>query len=553
MIRIFFFIFLVFSLISADIPGQNVLSPESVIVTTDRDVYVAGENILLKTRIFSRTLNSETPSNVCYVLLRDTKNTYCRIFLKTAQNNIGTNSIYIPDTLQTGYYQIVAFTGYMRNFSEELYFYKQILIVNRFDEWLTNLFQQDDSLRNVLPEQPSFKIVLEKDSFKFREKVNVKCLLPPEYSSFKDFTVSVRSFVPYAGYDTRRTSSGNSSFIGGQDLQFPAERDGIYLTGKIVTSGSLPVTGECLFLSTPDSVANLQYTYSNAKGDFSFLLNGYHLGKQLIIKTEKNSNGRYNIVLNDKFKLTKPFVPVRFGMSPELRKFIRDSRNVVRIQKSYGITNVKTSQSASNVRIPYVFNNASDVVRPADFVELENFREISENILTGTRVRAESAGSFLYMMNKADKLYFAKPAAVFVDGVYAYDLKMVLNYNSGSVSKVELLPALRIMGDLTFNGIVSISSANKLKSFDFDPGTCVYSMPSFAGNTTYLSPNYAYRSIKDPMPDLRQLLYWNAQPDVHDIEFYTSDIPGEYLVEVEAVDNDGNIQRAYSTFNVSGQ
>jgi hypothetical protein len=150
-------------------------------------------------------------------------------------------------------------------------------------------------------------------------------------------------------------------------------------------------------------------------------------------------------------------------------------------------------------------------------------------------------------------MYFTKPAAVFLDGVYAYDLKIPLNYHSASISKIELLPALRIMGDLSFPGIVSISLTDKLKLFGFDAGTCVYDMPSFSGTTTFISPNYAYRSVKDPMPDLRQLLYWNAQPDVRDIEFYTSDIPGEYVIEVEAVDNDGNIQRAFSTFKVSGQ
>ncbi len=545
------FIFFVISLFSVDkITGQSPLVPERVIVTTDRDAYIAGENILLKTRIYSQSLSSETPSNVCYVLLRDAKNTYSSIFLKTAQNNIGTSCIYIPDTLQTGYYQIVAFTGYMRNFSEDQYFYKQILIVNRFDEWLSNLFQQDDSLKNDFVPQDSFKIFLTKDSFGFREKVNVKFLPPSESQTFKDFTVSVRSRNPFTA-NGRTSSISEPAVSGDKKLQFPAERDGIYLTGKVISSGSQPVPGECLFLSAPDSVANLQYTFSDTNGNFSFLLNDYYLGKQLIIKAERK-NGNYSIIPDDKFKLQKPFVPVHYGITPELRKFIRESRNIVRIQKSYGVSNVKTSELPARVKIPFVYNGGALVVRPADFVELENFREISENILSGTRVKAENGGNFIYMVNKTDKTYFTKPAVIFLDGVYAYDLKMVLNFPSAAISKIELLPALRMMGDLTFNGVVSINSANKLKSFGFDEGTCVYNMPSFSGSTTYISPNYAYRSVKDPMPDLRQLLYWNARPDLHDIEFYTSDIPGEYIIEVEAVDNDGNIQKAFSTFKVTG-
>jgi hypothetical protein len=529
--------------------AQNI-QPEKVIAITDRDVYIAGENILLRTRIFSEKLSRPTPSNVCYVLLRDITRSYCKIFIKTEADNTGTTSIFIPDTLKTGYYELVAFTNYMRNFGEEHYYRKQIIIVNRFDEWLTSLSHQSDSISAQMTEQTWLSIRLEKDSFKLREKVKVKVTVDSGMSKFKDFSISIKPQNQFLKYSNIIYNEVNSLTEYPDKGNFPAERDGFYITGKIISSDSLPFPNECLFLSTADSIVNLQYTHSDILGNFQFLLNDYHLGKQLIIKPQNNWNSKSSILTDDKYNLKKPFKAIYFGITPELRKYIQVSQNIVRIQKAYGIVNFNLTQQSTKSKIPYVFRGNYVIVRPADFVNLKNFKEISENILPGTRVKNERNDNFLYLLSKDANYYFQNPAAIFLDGVYVYDLKTIMNYSSTSISKIELLPAKRIIGDLSFDGIVSVSSVNKPKTFDFDAGSCILNMPSLSGMVTYISPNYSYRSLKDPIPDLRQLLYWNALPNITDFEFYTSDLPGDYLVEIDGTDEDGNIKKAFSTFKV---
>ncbi|NJK94122.1 MAG: hypothetical protein HC905_03570 [Bacteroidales bacterium] len=58
-------------------------------------------------------------------------------------------------------------------------------------------------------------------------------------------------------------------------MRFLPEFNKVILSGKLTTRDSIPVKQECLFISVNDTVANLQYSYTNNKGEFTFSLNDY--------------------------------------------------------------------------------------------------------------------------------------------------------------------------------------------------------------------------------------------------------------------------------------
>ncbi|MDZ7633270.1 MAG: hypothetical protein U5L72_02030 [Bacteroidales bacterium] len=109
-------------------------SPEEIYIQTDRDIYIAGEEVYFRTVQFGRlSRNLGTISKVVYVDLLDSYKT------PVTQVRIGTDGITgagffrIPDTLRTGSYFIRSFTNLMKNYPQALFAYKKISVINPFE------------------------------------------------------------------------------------------------------------------------------------------------------------------------------------------------------------------------------------------------------------------------------------------------------------------------------------------------------------------------------------------------------------------------------------
>ncbi len=129
-----------FTLVDNDIINQLVVKlmefsnknyQEKVYVHTDTDLYYSGDIIWLSTRLLNA--QSHTPSmlsKVAHVKLFDSNNNelyHKRIPIK---EGTGYTDILLSDTLSTGAYYLSGYTEWMKNFSQEFFFQKQIYIVN---------------------------------------------------------------------------------------------------------------------------------------------------------------------------------------------------------------------------------------------------------------------------------------------------------------------------------------------------------------------------------------------------------------------------------------
>ena len=73
----------------------------------------------------------------------------------------------------------------------------------------------------------------------------------------------------------------------------------------------------------------------------------------------------------------------------------------------------------------------------------------------------------------------------------------------------------------------------------------------------FYSPRYESSSDKQKrLPDPRTLLYWNPtlqvkKGEASQLEFYTSDVPGNYTIVVEGLANDGSAGTGTGSFSVT--
>ncbi len=106
---------------------------EKLFLHTDKTTYLPGEILWFK--IYCVDANTNKPLNlskVAYVEILDASQNaviQAKIALK---NGSGSGSVYIPVTTNSGYYQLRAYTSWMKNFSADFYFEKMLTVVNPF-------------------------------------------------------------------------------------------------------------------------------------------------------------------------------------------------------------------------------------------------------------------------------------------------------------------------------------------------------------------------------------------------------------------------------------
>ena len=107
---------------------------EELYVQTDRDLYISGETVYLKTYCLNRLTHKPSfVSKVVYVSLLDNLNN------PVVQVKLGVNGftasglIEIPDTTPSGNYLISCCTHWMQNFSPNIFSYRTISVINPFE------------------------------------------------------------------------------------------------------------------------------------------------------------------------------------------------------------------------------------------------------------------------------------------------------------------------------------------------------------------------------------------------------------------------------------
>ena len=98
-------------------------------IYTDKDCYLAGEELWVKLSVDDEAYPGNSMSRVAYVEICDTAQV--RAQAKVALNQgMGWACIQLPSTMHSGMYQLVAYTRYMRNLNPDSFPRKYVAVLN---------------------------------------------------------------------------------------------------------------------------------------------------------------------------------------------------------------------------------------------------------------------------------------------------------------------------------------------------------------------------------------------------------------------------------------
>ncbi len=540
---------------------------ESVLIQTDKDLYISGENLFFSFMTLGSVGNSQLPvSNFAYLVLRNKNNlNIIEAGLKLV-NKKAYGTFIIPDTLSSGVYQLVGFTRLMRNFGEDAFFVKELIVVNRFDrsfgaqQSLVYASPLDERLQSQVSSSSEIvTITPSKSTFNPREKIKINLRFSgDEQCEYISVSASVREQVPGGILYKGKIGSPSNSIIleipeKSQDNKcvFFPEINGVIVSGIVKDSKTgNPLPGVDIFLSVPDTFSNLLHSESNTKGEFQFLLNDYYENKTLYFTLRSHENA--TIKLDDKFSLSSAFTPSELILTRDFKTYIAKSQTISTVQKAFPSQEIIDFKTEAKPAFRNEFYGKPDfTVRPVDYISLVSFAEISKEILPGVRLRKKDN---LYSVNIFDKnfsKYFEESPGFFIDGVLVNKIDNLIPLNSEQISKIEYFTTERYIGLISFPGVLSVFTKDNIiaQTNNYPGQTRVQNFPYLQRSVLKSISFDSGEKISSPKPDFRQTLYWNPDlkltlGDTHTLEFYASDNTGIYEVVVSGITPQG---RRFST------
>lgn len=107
---------------------------EKVYLHIDRDSYYAGDNIWFKSYLIDALdrLLTDHSSNLHVELISPSSKIISNRIIRL-DSGLGNGDFKLPESIRSGRYRLRAYTNYMRNFSDQLFFTKEIIVINSAD------------------------------------------------------------------------------------------------------------------------------------------------------------------------------------------------------------------------------------------------------------------------------------------------------------------------------------------------------------------------------------------------------------------------------------
>lgn len=318
------------------------------------------------------------------------------------------------------------------------------------------------------------------------------------------------------------------------------------MQGRVVASGNRSAHGPfTLFLSAPDTLANLQLVETDSSGTFCVPQHRFFDGKQVVLRLQQPAG--VALVIDNKFDIPVPFRPMAAFNRPGMRNYLQRSAAIVRVRKAYDL-----EEPIDTVRwfpplsfAPRVYYNPYHRVIPAEYTALPDFAEIARNLVPALRVRKAKNLFEANFLNPVTQNYFEQEPAIFLDGVPVDDVNEIIRLGSADIRRIETFPVSRSCGNLRFPGILAVYSSHAAID-DVVFKTPALRFGSLQSEAYTLPKPVVAKVKKEHEPDLRQVLLWKPWVELKSgetaqLSCHASDLGGEYRITATAITSDGRI------------
>ena len=566
---------------------------EELFVRTDRDIYIAGEEVWFKVYKLNGLTNTPSGlSKVVYLEMLDKNNFPIKQLKVKTNDNSGSSNFILPDNISSGNYLIRAYTNWMKNFTTDQFFYKTISVINPFESIdhlklpSATIKHDSSSLTTILLSQSivtdetgsrmtaglkskdaknqiKYTLSTEKTGYSPREKVKMEITASDMagHPIETDLSVSVAksAVVNSSGLSSFYCFNPNNVIPGRvEGSEHLAELEGLLISGYLrLKATDEPLKHTDLSLSFVGKTALCQFGKTDENGEFNFVIKESG-PNEIVIQPLSSDISGYYIELNQSFSSTfskyksRPFY-LDSSKIKELNKVIVG----MQVNNIYEPFRQKQPIESTSI-IPDFYGRPENTIIMADYIELTSLREVVKEIIPNVYAPKQNGKYDFKLINKFRGQPFENKPLVLVDGVPVYDFEKVLSINSKEIERAEVINTRYFFSENVFDGIVSfITKKGNLSVMEFDNSIFRQVYEGCQDQNNFYSPDYSTDIMKvNRIPDFRNTLFW--KPDLHtgkngksEIVFFTSDESANYTIVVEGLASDGTTGFSSASFKVN--
>jgi hypothetical protein len=339
---------------------------------------------------------------------------------------------------------------------------------------------------------------------------------------------------------------------------FPPEYRSHIIRGQVTELDGKPAKGVMTYVASPDKIIRTYGSRSNANGDIQFEVKEFWGPRQLIAQVNTRYDSSRQISISNPFStsLTSHSLPP-FILSAATRESLLTRSIAMQVQDIYHGYTKDRFNTASVDSLPF-YGKPDETYFLDSYTRFPVMEEVMREYVPGVIVRIRKDGFQFIVLDKIHKGVLQGDPMILLDGVPLFDADEIMSFDPRKVKRLDVITRKYYLGSLTIPGIVSYSTYEAdLGGFTLNPKSVTMDYEGLQLQREFYSPEYEdQQKGTDRIPDQRDLLYWNPNLATDSdgkltVEFYTSDLSGNYHVEAECLTPDGQAGSGHHTFSVN--
>lgn len=556
-IKLAFLLLLVNFTYKGSAQNNTVLGTESLLVKTNTSVVLTGETLYYQLYCLNKTTVFSDISEVAYLeVINNRKESIFKTKI-SLKNGIGSGDYFIPTTLKTGNYKLIAYTSWMLNNSQNNFFEKDFTVINPFEEHINMIIDSTSKKSEVYKTETkntSEGIVLNLDKEKYFKREKATLVIPKTLDKGNYF-LNIRKidFIPTNSNNEIINTDINLK----QDIKVLPETRGEIITGYITSkTANSNLNSKIVTLSIPGKNFIFKTTKTNSSGKFTFLIDKQTSASNCYVQLSESDRENYAITVDKTPSpdLSNLIFSNKTAISPKNLKAIQEHSLATQVENVY--FSQKKDSLIDAVNTDLFFEPTEKNYNLDSFERFRTFKETIIEIVTELNFKDYNQVPSLYLRNSRFNITQSpEPCLVLVDGLQIQDINALLNYNAYQIQSISVVDRPYCYGPKIFNGIVSIITKNNDFASIYTDKNILKTMilrPEPA--KVYFEPKYEISNTLNRVPDYRYQLLWKPNIAFKNseiaISFYTSDIAGDYEIMLEGVTETGNYIHFYKTFKI---
>ena len=533
-----------FVLIHAAFAADGERLRERVYISTDRDVYVAGDCVWMSAYcVDAATGKLSDFSRIAYVEVHSPEGT-----VQTAKVALdggrGAASLTLPNSLATGNYRLLAYTSLGASETD----YNPASngrTISVFNTFTTSRTEGGVTVADAVPEAPARSVCGALSLSAEGRKIKVS----NNGSGKALFNLSVRHADGIPSPD----ADGISGFCGGLKALpepkgfrlFASEYEGEIIRARVTgtdAEGLKALEGKYAFISSPGDGSNVYSSAIEADGNVTFYTDNIYGEQDMFLEIE--GVDRDNICHLD---IQRPFLDFPVGEIAPLTlcsgyaEALQLRSLGMQLERNFDADTLYTELP----RLPGLEFDRREckTYNLDDYTRFPVMEELFTEFIQEIRVRRSGSGKELQVraIDALNNSYFPQGTAlVLLDGVPVLDHAKILAYDPLLVRRIDIYSGAYFLGIRNFRGVVNfVTYKGTLPSMKFEDNVRIV---SFQGCSIPMA--YTCEGVGKDYPDYRQTIWWHpllelAPGESMEITVKAPDYSGAFEVLAEGLTENG--------------